>query len=71
MRNYREQLYVPVSYWLLGLVSVAIIATTLWAGFSVGLPSLPMPSSSAAGPLFLFELGQPQDPRCRMVAAGR
>jgi hypothetical protein len=35
MRNYRERLRVPTSYWLLGLVSVAIIGTTLWAGFSV------------------------------------
>jgi Protein of unknown function (DUF3093) len=35
MRNYREQLRVPASYWLLGLLSVAIIGTTLWAGFSV------------------------------------
>jgi Protein of unknown function (DUF3093) len=37
MRNYREQLRVPISYWLLGLISVAIIGTTLWAGFSVGV----------------------------------
>jgi hypothetical protein len=35
VRNYREQLRVPISYWLLGLISVAIIGTTLWAGFSV------------------------------------
>jgi hypothetical protein len=37
MRNYRERLRVPISYWLLGLISVAIIGTTLWAGFSVGV----------------------------------
>jgi hypothetical protein len=35
MRNYRERLRVPISYWLLGALSVAIIGTTLWAGFSV------------------------------------
>jgi hypothetical protein len=35
MPNYREQLRVPASYWLLGLLCVAIIGSTLWAGFSV------------------------------------
>ncbi len=35
MRHYREQLRVPASYWLLGLLCVAILASTLWAGFSI------------------------------------
>ncbi len=35
MRNYRERLWVPVSYWLLGLLTVFIMATILWAGFSL------------------------------------
>jgi hypothetical protein len=37
MRNYRERLRVPASYWLLGLVCAAITGTTLWAGFSVAV----------------------------------
>jgi Protein of unknown function (DUF3093) len=37
MRNYRERLRAPASYWLLTLCSVAIIGSTLWAGFSVGV----------------------------------
>ena len=37
MRNYRERLRVPASYWLLTLCSIAIIGSTLWAGFSVGV----------------------------------
>ena len=36
MRNYREQLRVPVSYWVLGLLCAAILGSTLWAGFSAG-----------------------------------
>ena len=35
MRNYREQLYAPISWWLLCLLCVAIFGTTLWAGFSL------------------------------------
>jgi hypothetical protein len=34
MRNYREQLRVPVSYWVLGPLCAAILGSTLWAGFS-------------------------------------
>ncbi|HBW20662.1 MAG: DUF3093 domain-containing protein [Streptosporangiaceae bacterium] len=37
MRNYRERLWVPVSYWLLGLVSVFLMATILWGGFSLAV----------------------------------
>ena len=37
MRNYREQLRVPAAYWVLGLLCAAILASTLWAGFSVGV----------------------------------
>jgi len=35
MRNYREPLRVPGSWWALGMLSTAIFATTLWAGFSL------------------------------------
>jgi hypothetical protein len=37
MRNYREQLRVPASYWVLGLLTAAILGSTLWAGFSAGV----------------------------------
>jgi hypothetical protein len=37
MRNYRERLRAPASYWLLGLLSAAITGTTLWAGFSAAV----------------------------------
>jgi hypothetical protein len=37
MRNYREQLRVPASYWVLGLLCAAILGSTLWAGFSAGI----------------------------------
>jgi hypothetical protein len=35
MRDYREQLRAPMSWWLIGLLCVAIFGTTLWAGFSL------------------------------------
>ncbi len=35
MRNYREQLSAPASWWLLSLVCIALFGTTLWAGFSL------------------------------------
>ena len=35
MRDYHEQLRVPASWWLLGMLSAAILGTTLWAGFSL------------------------------------
>jgi Protein of unknown function (DUF3093) len=35
MRDYRERLRVPASWWLLGLLCVAMFGTTLWAGFSL------------------------------------
>ena len=37
MRNYRERLRVPASYWVLGLLCAAILGSTLWAGFSAGV----------------------------------
>jgi len=37
MRNYRERLRVPASYWVLGLLCAAILGSTLWAGFSTGV----------------------------------
>jgi hypothetical protein len=35
MRDYHEQLRVPASWWLLGMICAAIFGTTLWAGFSL------------------------------------
>jgi Protein of unknown function (DUF3093) len=35
MRIYREQLTAPGSWWLLGMLSVVLFGTTLWAGFSL------------------------------------
>jgi Protein of unknown function (DUF3093) len=35
MPNYTEQLRVPVSWWVLGMLSAIIFASTAWAGFSV------------------------------------
>lgn len=35
MRTYREQLHVPISYWVLAVVNVAILGTTVWAGFNL------------------------------------
>jgi DUF3093 family protein len=40
MRVYRERLGVPASYWLGGGVTVLILGTTLWAGFSVVIAAL-------------------------------
>ena len=34
MRSYREQLYVPVSYWLLSVPVVALLGAELFVGFS-------------------------------------
>jgi hypothetical protein len=34
MRDYREQLRAPASWWLVSLLCVALFGTTLWAGFS-------------------------------------
>jgi len=35
MRNYREHLGVPVSYWVLGLSTTATFAWLTWAGFNL------------------------------------
>jgi hypothetical protein len=37
MRNYRERLRVPVSYWVLGMFTMASFATIAWAGFSMAI----------------------------------
>ena len=37
MGNYRERLRAPASWWLLGLLCVALFGTALWAGFSVAV----------------------------------
>jgi len=36
MPSYTEQLRVPASWWLLGMLSAVIFASTAWAGFSAG-----------------------------------
>jgi len=35
MRSYTEQLHVPAAWWLLGLLSAGIFASTAWAGFTL------------------------------------
>ncbi len=35
MRSYTERLRVPASWWLLGMLSAIIFASTAWAGFSL------------------------------------
>ena len=35
MRSYTEQLRVPAAWWLLGMLSAVIFASTAWAGFDV------------------------------------
>jgi len=35
MRNYRERLGVPASWWVLGLTTMATFAAIVWAGFSL------------------------------------
>lgn len=35
MREYRERLGVPLTWWLVITASVALLATTLWAGLSI------------------------------------
>ncbi len=35
MRSYTEQLRVPAAWWLLGMLSAVIFASTAWAGFDL------------------------------------
>jgi hypothetical protein len=35
MRSYTEQLRVPAAYWVLGMLSAVIFASTAWAGFNL------------------------------------
>ena len=42
MRNYREQLRAPASWWLLAMLCVAMLGTTLWAGFSLVIAAASM-----------------------------
>jgi Protein of unknown function (DUF3093) len=35
MRNYREHLRVPASWWVLGFITMATFASFVWAGFSL------------------------------------
>jgi hypothetical protein len=35
MRSYTEQLRVPAAYWVLGMLSAVILASTAWAGFNL------------------------------------
>jgi hypothetical protein len=37
MPSFRERLRVPVSWWVLGMLSAATFATTAWAGFGLWL----------------------------------
>ena len=40
MREYREQLRVPVSWWLLGILSVLVLGAEIFAGFGGMLPAI-------------------------------
>jgi hypothetical protein len=40
MRSYREQLYVPVSYWLLSVPVVALLGAEIFVGFSTLVAAL-------------------------------
>ncbi len=37
MGEYRERLWVPASWWVLGLLTAVTLATTLWAGLSMAV----------------------------------
>jgi hypothetical protein len=40
MRSYRERLFVPVVWWLLGLICVVLIGSFTWAGLSWYWPQI-------------------------------
>jgi hypothetical protein len=40
MRSYRERLFVPVMWWLLGLICVVLIGSGIWAGLSWYWPEI-------------------------------
>jgi hypothetical protein len=40
MRSYRERLFVPVTWWLLGLICVVLIGSFIWAGLSWYWPQI-------------------------------
>ena len=40
MHDYRERLYVPVAWWLLGIPTVLIFGATLYAGLSGPWPTI-------------------------------
>ncbi|MCL2583063.1 MAG: DUF3093 domain-containing protein [Streptosporangiales bacterium] len=40
MRSYRERLYVPLLWWLLGTVSILVIGSGIWAGLSGWWPAI-------------------------------
>ena len=57
MREYRERLCVPFSWWLVVTACVALLGTTLWAGLSLTWAILIYAVLEAAGALMLLAWG--------------
>lgn len=57
MRSYREQLRVPVSWWLLAIPVIAILGAEVWAGFGGFIPPLIYAMFIAAVAGFLLTWG--------------
>jgi Protein of unknown function (DUF3093) len=57
MRSYREHLRVPVSWWLLGAVCVAILGAEVFAGFGGFIPPLIYVVFTAVAAGFLLAWG--------------
>ncbi|MBV9382275.1 MAG: DUF3093 domain-containing protein [Streptosporangiaceae bacterium] len=57
MREYREQLHVPVSWWLLAIPVVAILGGEIFAGFGGIVPALVYGVLVTAVAAFLFTWG--------------
>jgi hypothetical protein len=57
MRDYREQLYVPLVWWLLAVPSVLLFGATLYAGLSEPWPIIIMVGMTAGCAALLIALG--------------
>jgi hypothetical protein len=58
MREYRERLYVPLSWWLLAAPSVLIIGVTVYAGLPWPWPAIILGGLAAGCAAILISLGQ-------------
>ena len=57
MRSYREQLYVPVSYWLLSVPIIVLLGAEVFVGFSTLVAALVYAAFVAAVGSFLLSWG--------------